>query len=436
MFTKLLEERKKAIIKFYIDEIESHLVNLSSIATNRFLKKEQTNAYYMSTSIEKAFQSFKYKEDISYSSFFKYTDDRFKKPHRISDLCDYCEKKKDLIRNLLRLSQESGYEGIEDFSSIKEYLILNKSRQREAYNSMRQNLEDDYILIDMDWKQKVMIGLSPRQPSNEYRNQISRTVFGFGIYYKKNGIVEFLNINLISCHPSSETGLEKIVQTFAFVVDSITQESRINEPFQKIKGITSYYNFFNNNSNEIRSVVISDLRQSKLVEFEDSNNLNNYPTIEKKVIVQKLPNIIRKTKNIKKNLRSIQISLNSDINSSQELSDIMANKDNSLKENENTSCNEECKNCKNSPRFRISDLQNQRKNILKEELLRHSHQSLENQINGKVKNKEEVLDELKNHYLRNHINQREDVLESNFRCLTRIFGTLNSLLMHKLRLKH
>lgn len=31
-------------------------------------------------------------------------------------------------------------------------------RQRESYNQMRKNLEKDYILIEVDWKQKVLIG--------------------------------------------------------------------------------------------------------------------------------------------------------------------------------------------------------------------------------------------------------------------------------------
>lgn len=33
------------------------------------------------------------------------------------------------------------------------------NRQRDAYNSMKKNLENDYILIEIDWKQKIMIGI-------------------------------------------------------------------------------------------------------------------------------------------------------------------------------------------------------------------------------------------------------------------------------------
>ncbi|RMZ94586.1 hypothetical protein BpHYR1_020189, partial [Brachionus plicatilis] len=111
-------------------------------------------------------------------------DKKFKKPHRISDLCDYCEKNKELKKKLYKFALENGYEGVEDFLLIKEFLIINKSRndltelmnlftkiesinlhfeiskrQREAYNSMRLNLDEDYIFIEMDWKQKIMIGL-------------------------------------------------------------------------------------------------------------------------------------------------------------------------------------------------------------------------------------------------------------------------------------
>lgn len=32
-------------------------------------------------------------------------------------------------------------------------------RQRDAYNLMKNDLEEDYLLIEMDWKQKILIGM-------------------------------------------------------------------------------------------------------------------------------------------------------------------------------------------------------------------------------------------------------------------------------------
>lgn len=68
--------------------------SLSNIASNRFLKKKQTNAYYSTVSLLEAFDSFKFKEKICFTTFYNYIEDYFKKPFRFTDLCDYCEKKK------------------------------------------------------------------------------------------------------------------------------------------------------------------------------------------------------------------------------------------------------------------------------------------------------------------------------------------------------
>ncbi|RNA44352.1 hypothetical protein BpHYR1_010334 [Brachionus plicatilis] len=183
---------------------------------------KKTNTYYRSIPMTKDYQNLTNK-CILYSYFVKYAE------KKISDLCDYCEKNKELKKKLYKFALENGYEGVEDFLLIKEFLTINKSRndltelmnmftkiesinlhfeiskrQSEAYNSMCLNLDEDNIFIEMDWKQKIMVGLylvfrlSPRQPSNEYRNQLSRTVFGFGVYYKINNFVECMNIDLVS----------------------------------------------------------------------------------------------------------------------------------------------------------------------------------------------------------------------------------------------
>jgi predicted RNA binding protein with dsRBD fold (UPF0201 family) len=51
--------------------------------------------------------------------------------------------------------------------------------QRTAYNQNRtiENLNGK-ILIDIDFKQKFVIGMSPRQVSSEYYNQIIRSCLG------------------------------------------------------------------------------------------------------------------------------------------------------------------------------------------------------------------------------------------------------------------
>ena len=73
--------------------------SISSIAANRFLIKTQKNAFYCSVSLVEAFSRYNsiLYSGISYSSFYKYVGDEFKKPHRFSDLCEYCENNKVIL---------------------------------------------------------------------------------------------------------------------------------------------------------------------------------------------------------------------------------------------------------------------------------------------------------------------------------------------------
>ena len=77
-----------------VNKIRCHLNKNSSIAANRYLKLQNENARYRHTTIIQAYNTFAEKDKLSFSSFYKYLENIFKKPHRISDLCDYCEHKK------------------------------------------------------------------------------------------------------------------------------------------------------------------------------------------------------------------------------------------------------------------------------------------------------------------------------------------------------
>jgi len=78
--------------------------NISSIAANRYLKKLQKNAFYCECSLRiEAYSRFESSSELSFSSFYKYLGDEFKKPHRFSDLCEYCEMNKVIIIRFLSL---------------------------------------------------------------------------------------------------------------------------------------------------------------------------------------------------------------------------------------------------------------------------------------------------------------------------------------------
>ncbi len=57
--------------------------------------------------------------------------------------------------------------------------------QRDAYNANLKNVEllNDHIMIEIDFKQKFAIGLSPRQVSKEYYEQVLRSCLGKKLIY-------------------------------------------------------------------------------------------------------------------------------------------------------------------------------------------------------------------------------------------------------------
>ena len=57
---------------------------------------------------------------------------------------------------------------------------LNSSLQREAYKFQRKSKEflKNKVFIDLDFKQKIIIGLSPIQVNSEYYNLENRTLLG------------------------------------------------------------------------------------------------------------------------------------------------------------------------------------------------------------------------------------------------------------------
>ena len=75
-------------------EIHDHLRNNSSFAANRFLKKENENALYRNMSYRSLYSTFSLKNKLGFSTFRKNIKNIYKKPHRFSDLCDYCERGK------------------------------------------------------------------------------------------------------------------------------------------------------------------------------------------------------------------------------------------------------------------------------------------------------------------------------------------------------
>ena len=84
------------------ENINYYMKKRSSPAGNRYLKKLKMNAMYRNSTYKTAFNEYPLKDKIrlSFSTFKKKICKRFKKPHRLSDLCDLCEQGKVKIKSM------------------------------------------------------------------------------------------------------------------------------------------------------------------------------------------------------------------------------------------------------------------------------------------------------------------------------------------------
>ena len=91
----------------------------------------------------------------------------------------------DLFINLLKSNSKS--DGLNNVKKILERLrkieLLDfhyniSRRQRESYNRLKQNVPDDTIFLELDFKERIKIGLSPEQISQEFYRLKSRYVLG------------------------------------------------------------------------------------------------------------------------------------------------------------------------------------------------------------------------------------------------------------------
>ena len=212
----------------------------SQISSNRlFLNKDPTDpeyktsqsARYLEDQFSELYKSFEFSSEISFSTFYKYAkkSGEFKKPYRWTDICDYCERGKHLKREIeLKLKEfDFNYEEVfepdrmikcfekkktelvnssnntqnvdqnEEIDKINSFLCCLKDYetilvhkniariQRSAYNKHHKVVEElnGKILIEVDFKQKIMVGLSPRQVNSEFYNQISRSCLGIFKFY-------------------------------------------------------------------------------------------------------------------------------------------------------------------------------------------------------------------------------------------------------------
>jgi hypothetical protein len=94
-----------------------------------------------------------------------------------------------------------------------------------------KNVKKHYLfLFKIDFKQKIVYGMSPRATNNQWYNQKQASCLGFGIYYKNETSIKCLNIDIIS--DCLEQDANAVIRAFEFV--------RNLDIFQKFKNIKNY----------------------------------------------------------------------------------------------------------------------------------------------------------------------------------------------------
>ncbi len=81
-YSKRNKGGRPALDKNVIKQINSHVMNNSNVAANRFLKKEKENAFYRNLSYRNLYRTFGQKKQLAFSTFRKNIKNTFKKPHR------------------------------------------------------------------------------------------------------------------------------------------------------------------------------------------------------------------------------------------------------------------------------------------------------------------------------------------------------------------
>ena len=208
--------------------MNEHVKSLSNVASNGVVcsnpkkqgDKEIVTVRYLNCSFKEAYRKFKFKKEICFTTFCKYIQKRYKKPHRLTDICRYCEYGLEMKKEVIKFAKENDYlqnslvpsensnskintaDILQFFKSMKKDDQTNEAImkiediravqfhkkiaaiQRESYNKQKSNINllKDALLIDLDFKQKVVIGSSPRQISSEYYKHIQKSFLGISKY--------------------------------------------------------------------------------------------------------------------------------------------------------------------------------------------------------------------------------------------------------------
>ena len=266
------------------------------------LQKDVINVRYLQLPLVEANHNFKSNiKSISFSSFYKYIHTKFKKAHHDSDLCEYCNNHKRLSNQVIKFTdqnfndsfnhpfdmndlfqyykdefEKSENEGLKErletiikkIEHIKELDFHREMahKQRIVYNEMRKDNSylKENLLIELDYKQKLLIGLGPLSGSYYKQRQIS--YLSFGVYVSKpllddtGGFIKdeiiCYNFDILSDYTTQDAST--VIRAFKFL--------RNLERFKQIQGKIKNYTIWSDCGSHFRNETLVNYFFTELAE--------------------------------------------------------------------------------------------------------------------------------------------------------------------------
>jgi hypothetical protein len=216
---------------------------------------------------------------------------------------------------------------------------------------------------------------------------------------------------LIGLHKPSTVSFRSIQITKAFVIP-VKKENRITKNLRTIPNLTSYYNFFNDCENYLKTHFMSDKLDFKILTYRDQT-LREYLKLKltSKQLTDKLDPVIVKSSVLRKKMFNWMVLQRNNIimtNEKQILDDEFAEESSLNVLRSYYYCKPKCSRCNQMCKFLINELNINQTEVfnatqIKQELKLHGHpQSRMNKRTRKQRSLEESIIELKNHYLKYH----------------------------------
>jgi len=149
---------------------------------------------------------------VSLTTFRKLIPNHFKKGKKFTDMCDICEKGKEIEQQLKTVSSNVDLQ--KEYQVYKHHYWIKKT-QKKHYANVLNSLQQNQVVMIMDFKEKIQLGHAPRETGMSFFNRQPMTVLGIFIQKKnKDNIIERRYFDILSL---------VISQDAAFVKNALTE---------------------------------------------------------------------------------------------------------------------------------------------------------------------------------------------------------------------